>query len=77
MVLAGYYNEYGYYIFDIENNYELYSAGNSPWDSQQNVGIDDALPLNMVKDFCQSTLQEMAEELDANNAGIEYEDIEE
>ena len=45
MKLIGYYNEYGYEITDVDNNEVIYSAENSPYDSQQGVSLDKALPL--------------------------------
>ena len=70
--LIGYYDEQGYSITDIDSNTELYIAGNSPFDSHQEVGVDDALSLETIKEFCESTLQEMAEELSAKVLGVEY-----
>ena len=72
--LIGYYNEQGYSIVDINSNTELYTAGNSPFDSQQSVGVSDALSIGTIKEFCKSTLKEMTEEISARVLGVEYRD---
>ncbi len=60
-MLRGYYNNLGYRIEDEEGN-ELYTAGNSPHDSQVYVSADAGVGLERIKEFCETTLKEMAEE---------------
>lgn len=62
MNVRGCYNESGYTIFDEQGN-ELYSAGNSPFDSQQDVtGFACALSLAEIKSYCITTAAMLAEE---------------
>ena len=74
MKLMGFYNEYGYRIMN-ENEVELYSAGNNPYDSQQMANLDIALPLTIIKDFCETTINDLSEEFEADIVGIEYDEI--
>lgn len=60
--VIGKYNERGYQIYD-EQGIELYSAGNSPFDSQQDVtGLACALSLDTIRQYCITTAAEIAEE---------------
>lgn len=62
MNVYGEYNKQGYTIFDEQGN-ELYSAGNSPFDSQQDVtGLACALPIETIRRYCVTTCAEIAEE---------------
>ncbi len=79
MKLIGYYNEYGYEITDVDNlnSFEnvVYSAGNSPNDSQQEVGLDNnPLSLEAIKVLCKITLKDMAEERKVEIIGVEYQE---
>jgi len=75
MRLIGYYNELGYEIVDIDNNNILYTAGNSPHDSQVVAGREDSLPLNLLKEYCIITLDNMIEDHKAENLGVEYKEF--
>ncbi len=70
--LIGYYNEYGYFIMDLNTNEELYNAGNSPFDSTSILPMDKGVGLDAVKEFCESTGKEMADELSGKFLGCEY-----
>lgn len=61
MNIYGEYSPYGYVIYN-ENGAELYRAGNSPYDSQQVVGVEHGLPLKTIHDYCDQTGQEIADE---------------
>ena len=74
MRIIGYYNEYGYRIFDCDKVEDIHTAGNSPWESTAVVSLDKAVCLDIVKSYCQDTLKEMAREKQAKIVGIEYEE---
>lgn len=74
--LIGYYNEYGYRIEDNLDGEELYIAGNNPFESSSVVELENGLPLDKIKEYCERTGQDMAEELKAEWLGAEYEEIE-
>ncbi len=67
----GYYNKDGYRIEEVEG-YDVYTAGNSPYDSQQSSF--NALPIETLKEFCQQTGEDIAEENDGEFLGVEYEE---
>jgi hypothetical protein len=63
MNVYGEYNKRGYAIFD-ENGVQIYRAGNSPFDSQQDVtGFDCALGIAEILECCINTATEIAEEI--------------
>jgi len=70
-VLLGYYNEFSYNIQDHQGT-ELYTGGNSPWDSTSVVDLDVAVPLDSMKTNCETTLAELCQEQSATNGGVEY-----
>lgn len=76
--IVAYYNEEGYRIDLVDNSehVEIYSAGNSKYDSYQIVSIDDALPLRTIKDFAEQTGRTIANKLSCRFVGSEYEQLE-
>ncbi len=81
MCYFGYYNELGYWISQPHNGHplEIYRAGNHPYDSGVGqslpVGHGQALPLETIRQHCESTGQDMAEENGVEWGGAEYEEI--
>lgn len=79
MTYFGYYNESGYWISQPHNGQplEIYRAGNSPYDSAQVLPLDDPhrLTLEQIRQYCDQTGQDMAEEEGVNWGGAEYEEI--
>ena len=73
MKLIGYYNKHGYRIQDGNGN-ELYTAGNNPFESSSIV--DNGLPIETLRGYCEQTGREMAAELSAEFMGVEFEDEE-
>lgn len=74
--IVGVYNEVKYTIIKIvkgEPNTVLYEAGNSPLDSQMQVSADKGVGLEKMKEYCEQTARELAEENYAEFAGVEYE----
>lgn len=68
----GLYNELGYSIYLNDVNTEpMYIGGNSPYESQVWLGIsDEALPVESIKDNCETTIKGMLAEGDAY--GLQY-----
>lgn len=64
----GYYNEWGYRIFDI-NGDEIYNAGNSPHESSGVVARADGLPLTTLREFCNYTGKMIAKDNDGKWLG--------
>lgn len=76
--IIGYYNELEYRVtllIDGDPQEDLYTAGNSPYDSQQSVSAEDGVGLETMKIFCERTSKEMAREEEAKFLGVEYEEI--
>jgi hypothetical protein len=75
----GYYNELGYRICKMVDGRvvaEVYSAGNSPADSQQTVPARHGVGLKKIKEWTEQTGREIAEEAESAFFGIEYEESE-
>ena len=75
----GYYNELGYRICKMVDGRvvaEVYSAGNSPADSQQTVPARHGVGLRKIKEWAEQTGKEIAEEAESAFFGIEYEESE-
>ena len=74
MKIIGYYDEKGYRVVsDNPADDPLYQAGNHALDSQQDgTGTEHQLPLATIKDFCERTAIDIAEEKDAEFVGVEY-----
>ena len=70
--LTGYYNKNGYRIEDESGN-ALYHAGNNPLESSS--VIENGLPIETLKDFCEQTGKEMADELSADFVGAFEDEI--
>ncbi len=72
--LFGYYNERGYVIETVSPvSGVLYRAGNHALDSQQDgTGTQHQLPIETIKEYCQQTGEEMAEEQGVRFAGLEH-----
>lgn len=72
----GEYDEHGYTIFDEQGN-ELYSAGNSPFGSRQDVtGLACALPLDKIRSCCVTSAAMIAEENGGKVLSIDYDESE-
>lgn len=74
MKIIGYYNEQGYQV-ETDNPMDmiLYQAGNHTLDSYQD-GTDTIyqLPLETIRQYCEQTAKETAEENKAEFVGVEY-----
>lgn len=73
----GYYNELGYRICKMVDGQvvaEVYSAGNSPADSQQTVPARHGVGLKKIKEWTEQTGREIADEAESAFFGIEYEE---
>ena len=68
-MITGTYNEYGYTI--CRNGIEIYRAGNSPYDSADVVGLEDAYPLCVLCGFCKQTMGDLAREFNEEIGHIE------
>lgn len=55
---------------------EIYSAGNSPFDSQAYTSKEDGVGLETMKEYCEQTSKNLAEENHAKYIGVEYEETE-
>jgi len=72
MKVIGYYNELGYRV-ELGNKPEFYRAGNHALDSQQDATDSrHQLPLAAIQAMCEQTTRDIAEEENAEYAGIEY-----
>ncbi len=61
--VKGTYNKYGYTIWTIDD-VEIYHAGNHALDIKQDgTGTRHQLPIKIMKEFCQKTGEDLAEEL--------------
>jgi hypothetical protein len=74
MKIIGYYNLDGYRIEDNLDGEVLYEAGNNPLESSSHVDRADGLPLHTIKEYCERTGREMAEELSAAFVGAYLEE---
>lgn len=73
--VIGYYNELKYRI-EIDGE-EVYTAGNSPYDSQGYTAKENGVGLEEMRKFCEHTAKEMAQENKAKFIGVEYEEVDE
>lgn len=71
-MISGIYNEAGYAI--LSNGEPIYSAGNSPNDSQvyMGAGADHSLGLETIRDYCKRTAIELALERHEGSGSVEY-----
>lgn len=70
-----YYNEY-HYTVEIDGE-EVYEAGNNPYDSQgyiHDLENSEVIPLETMKQYCEKTTREIAEEQGVEYIGIEYDE---
>lgn len=76
--IIGYYNELEYTVEIIgPGDHEvLYSAGNSPFDSQGYTSKEEGVGLEKMKQYCEQTAKEIAKEMNIEFIGIEYEENE-
>jgi hypothetical protein len=75
-ILVGRYNQNGYTIYALNGNFS-YSAGNSPWDSNQYLVLDNpyALPVSDIRTMTRATLDELLlENPDCKDGGLDYDD---
>lgn len=68
--IIGYYNELEYSV-EIDGK-EIYTAGNSPLDSQAYTSAEDGVGLERMREFCEQTSRELAKENHAEFIGVEY-----
>jgi hypothetical protein len=72
--IIGEYNALEYKVLNYSDKFpngeEVYSAGNSPFDSQGYVDADKGVGLERMKQFCEQTAKEISVE-----NGIEYKGI--
>lgn len=76
--IYGLYNEYHYTVNSGDK--ELYEAGNSPYDSQTYVtDLEnyDVVPIETMKEYCEQTCKNIAEERNAKFVGVQYDELEE
>lgn len=59
------------YVIKTRSGVKLYEAGNAMHDSQGYVAEKLGVGLSVMKDFCISTLEEMCQEHNAKNGGVE------
>jgi len=59
-MITGTYNAYFYHVYSDDSI--IYTAGNSPCDSQAYVNPVEGVGLEQMKKFCQSTCEELAAE---------------
>jgi len=72
--VIGYYNEL---LYRVElNGKEIYSVGNSPFDSQVYTSKESGVGLETMKKYCEQTSKELAKENHAKFIGVEYEEME-
>lgn len=69
--LVGEYTNFGYKILT-SNGDEIYSAGNSPHDSQVTVSKKKGLSLKTIKDYCNQTGKELAAERGTTYGGCSF-----
>lgn len=77
MKLIGFYNEFHYQIFDWTDgriNEVLYEAGNSPHDSQVYVNPENGVGIETMREYCEQTLVEIADEHNAEIIGVQYDE---
>ena len=74
-IVIGYYNELYYRIYLNDN--EIYTAGNSPHESQTYVSKEDGVGRRKMRSYCIITSKAEAKERKAKYGGVEYEEIEE
>jgi len=74
MKLFGKYTKYGYEVRCDEGQDPIYQAGNSKYDSTQYVSPDgpDAVSIESLAEYCEDTGKNMADELEAEWLGCEY-----
>jgi hypothetical protein len=73
MKIIGYYNLDGYRIEDNLDGEILYEAGNNPFDSTS--VIDDGLPLEIIKGFCNQTGLEMTVDRGVEFVGAYFKEV--
>lgn len=71
MRLIGYYSATEYRIVDVDTNIDIYSAGNSKYDSQQYVAAEDGVGIDCMKKYAEKTGREIAKERGGLFLGVE------
>jgi hypothetical protein len=70
------YGEYSAESYTVYSDGEpIYTAGNSQHDSQSYLDAEDGVGLDRMREFCQSTCEEMAEERGEGLGGVELADV--
>ena len=68
--IIGYYNADGYHIDELDGA-TIYTAGNNPKESSSIIDRAFGLPLETIREFCEKTGRQIAEEMGAKFVGIE------
>jgi len=73
LVIVGDYNRWGYSIFEADTGREIYTSGNSQYDSGASLdpGTPGALPLRTIRSHCIGTAREIAAECGGVYGGVE------
>lgn len=78
--IFGEYSALHYVIYEVGKNGNvepIYEAGNSPFDSHVYVSAEDGEGIETMKQFCEHTAKEIAEERRIKYLGITKEEVEE
>lgn len=73
-IYIGRYNSWGYAVFNMSAGDCVYTAGNSPYDSQVYTTPEFGLSLATMREFCEQTTREIAKENGGNFDGVELDD---
>ena len=68
-IVTGCYDGNGYAVFF--NNTQIYSAGNSPYDTYNVIDPPWALSIETLRDYCINMTKEIAKEQKAEYGGVE------
>jgi len=52
-IVIGYYNELSYRVHNVTTNDDLYTAGNSPYDSQACTSKEQGIGIEIMKRYCE------------------------
>ena len=67
--VIGYYNELEYRV-ELDGK-EIYTAGNSKFDSQAYTSADEGVGIKTMRSYCIQTAKELAKEHNAEYIGVE------
>lgn len=74
MRLISYYTAKEYRVTDIDTGEAVYTAGNSPYDSQQYVSVEYGVGIGMMKVFAEQTGKAIAKEKNCEFLGVEFDE---